>query len=137
MKLINNIFILFIVFSGIKAELVQTTLEDYAYDFASIGHEISFFATSAYFIPMSADDYFNASYGGYTLEVRINALSRKAKKDFVPYYNKNCETTFSGDDCKIFLEGEIELNSSMKMILKAKKINFLSPDGSKIITSFK
>lgn len=127
----------FIIFLGLlQANPIKTTLENYAYDFSSIGYEISFPASSSYFIPMSADDYFNATDGGYTLEVRIDGLSRKARKDFVSYYNDNCELTFSGEECQLLLEGEIELTSTMSMILKAKKIDFLSSDKSKTIKSF-
>ncbi len=127
----------FIIFLGLlQADPIKTTLENYAYDFASIGYEISFPASSSYFIPMSADDYFNATDGGYTLEVRIDGLSRKARKDFVSYYNDNCELTFSGEECQLLLEGEIELTATMSMILKAKKIDFLSSDKSNVIKSF-
>tara|TARA_B110000116_G_C16654048_1_gene498661 strand:+ start:386 stop:805 length:420 start_codon:yes stop_codon:yes gene_type:complete len=116
---------------------VKTTLENYAYDFPSIGYEISFPASSSYFIPMSADDYFNVESGGYTLEVRIDGLSRTARKDFVSYYNEHCEISFTDEECQLSIEGEIELTAIMSMILKAKKIDFLSSNRSNIIKSFK
>ena len=132
MKIYAFIFIVSLLYSN----PVKTTLENYAYDFPEIGYEISFPASSSYFIPMSADDYFNAQDGGYTLEVRIDALSRKATKDFISYYNENCELSFTGDDCQLVLEGEIELTATMSMILKAKKIDFLSSDRSQTIKIF-
>ena len=133
---IKLISLLFLV-SILQSSPVKTTLENYAYDFPSIGYEISFTASSSYFVPMSADDYFNATDGGYILEVRIDGLSRKARKDFVSYYNDNCEMSFSGEECQLLIEGEIELTSMMSMILKAEKIDFLSSDKSKTIKSFK
>ena len=94
---------LIVFLSLLQATPIKTTLENYAYDFPSIGYDISFPASSSYFIPMSADDYFNATDGGYTLEVRIDGLSRNARKDFVSYYNDNCELSFSGEECQLIL----------------------------------
>ena len=131
-----KLFTFLFLVSLLQSESIKTTLENYAYDFPSIGYDISFPASSSYFIPMSADDYFNATDGGYTLEVRIDGLSRNARKDFVSYYNDNCELSFSGEECQLILEGEIELTATMSMILKAKKIDFLSSDKSNIIKSF-
>ena len=136
-KTTMKLYIFIFIVSLLHSSPVKTTLENYAYDFPEIGYEISFPASSSYFIPMSADDYFNAQDEGYTLEVRIDALSRKATKDFISYYNDNCELSFTGEDCQLELEGEIELTSTMSMILKAKKIDFLSTDRSKTIKSFK
>ncbi len=45
--------------------------------------------------------------------------------------------SFSGEECQLLIEGEIELTSMMSMILKAEKIDFLSSDKSKTIKSFK
>ena len=132
-----KLFTFLFLASLLEAAPVKTTLENYAYDFPSIGYEISFTASSSYFVPMSSDDYFNATDGGYILEVRIDGLSRKARKDFVSYYNDNCEMSFSGEECQLLIEGEIELTSMMSMILKAEKIDFLSSDKSKTIKSFK
>ena len=44
--------------------------------------------------------------------------------------------TFDDNDCQLYIEGEVELDSNMKMILKANKINFLSQDKSKISKSY-
>ena len=135
--MINKKFIYFFGFiTFLFAKPVSTTLQDYAYDFSTIGYEIAFPASSSYFIPMTADDYFNATDGSYTLEVRIDGLSRKARKDFVTYYNENCELSFSDKECQLYLEGEIELTGTMSMILKAKKIDFLSSDRSQTIKVF-
>ncbi len=135
-KIIVRLWFLFILTTLIQAVPVKTTLENYAYDFSAIGYEIAFPASSTYFIPMTADDYFNATDGSYTLEVRIDGLSRKARKDFVAYYNENCELSFSDKECQLYLEGEIELTGTMSMILKAKKIDFLSSDRSQTIKVF-
>ena len=136
-KIKFNFFACLVILTVLQAEIAKTTLEDYAYDFSNIGYEISFSASSSYFIPMTADDYFNATDGGYTLKVYIDGLSRKSRKDFVPYYNKECELSFDGSECQLFIEGEIELDETMTMNLKASKVNFLSQDRSKIIKSFK
>tara|TARA_Y100001958_G_C21200745_1_gene527427 strand:+ start:327 stop:740 length:414 start_codon:yes stop_codon:yes gene_type:complete len=137
MKIFYKISTLFCIFTLLNAEPVKTTLEDYAYDYAKIGYEIGFNATSSYFIPMDSDSYFNANDGTFTIEVRLDGLSRNSKREFVPFYNENCEMKFDGPDCQLYIEGEIELDSNMKMILKANKINFLTQNDKKISKTFK
>ena len=135
-KKFQILFYLIIITASLNSETVKTTLEDYAYDYGKIGYEIGFNATSSYFLPMDSDSYFNASDGTYTMEVRLDGLSRSSKREFVPYYNEHCEMTFDDNDCQLYIEGEVELDSNMKMILKANKINFLSQDKSKISKSY-
>ena len=63
----NKILILTILsMSILNARTVSTTLKDYAYDFSTIGYEISFPASSGYYSSMNAGDYFNAKDDGYT-----------------------------------------------------------------------
>ena len=135
-NILYKVSTLFSIFTLLIAEPVKTTLEDYAYDYAKIGYEIGFNATSSYFIPMDSDSYFNANDGTFTIEVRLDGLSRNSKREFVPFYNENCEMKFDGLDCQLYIEGEIELDSNMKMILKANKINFLTQNDKKISKSF-
>ena len=133
----NKILILTILsMSILYARTVSTTLKDYAYDFSTIGYEISFPASSGYYSSMNAGDYFNAKDGGYTIKVRIEGLSRNNRRDFVSYYNENCKVDYSQETCPMIVEGEVELDDSMTMILTAKKINFYNLDRTKIIKSF-
>ena len=135
LKIFTLLFVLMI--STSSAEPVETTLKDYAYDFSSIGYEISFPASSEYFDPMNAGDYFNAKHAGYTIKVRIEGLNRNNRRDFVSHYNENCKYGYSSNEiCPMVLTGEIELNENMKMILTAKKIDFYTSDRTKLIKSF-
>ena len=79
--------------SILYARTVSTTLKDYAYDFSTIGYEISFPASSGYYSSMNAGDYFNAKDDGYTIKVRIEGLSRNNRRDFVSYYNRIVKLT--------------------------------------------
>tara|TARA_Y100000814_G_scaffold121400_1_gene86990 strand:- start:511 stop:921 length:411 start_codon:yes stop_codon:yes gene_type:complete len=130
----------FIYFFGLITFLftkpTPTTLEDYAYDFSTIGYEIVFPATSGYFDAMNAGDYFNAKDKGYTIKVRIESLSRNSRREFVSYYNENCKYDFMNDTCPITVSGEVELDESMGMILTAKKIDFYDSERTTIIKSF-
>ena len=132
--ILSIIFIFFI--SILSARTVSTTLKDYAYDFSAIGYEISFPASSGYYSSMNAGDYFNAKHDGYTIKVRIEGLSRNNRREFVSYYNENCKVAYTKETCPMAVEGEVELDDSMSMILTAKKIDFYNPDRSKIIKSF-
>ena len=129
--------IMFIIsISILSSRTVATTLKDYAYDFSTIGYEISFPASSGYYSSMNAGDYFNAKDDGYTIKVRIEGLSRNNRRDFVSYYNENCKVDYTQETCPMIVEGEVELDDSMSMILTAKKIDFYNSDRTKIIKSF-
>ena len=131
------IIISIISISTISSKTVSTTLKDYAYDFSTIGYEISFPAQSSSYSILSAGDYFRAKYDGYSMKVRIETLSRNSKRDFVTYYNENCKSDYSKDEiCPMIVEGEVELDDDMQMVLIAKKIDFYNYDRTKVIKSF-
>ncbi len=134
----KNTILILIIFSTsiLYARTFTTTLKDYAYDFSTIGYEISFPASSGYYSSMNAGDYFNAKDDGYTIKVRIEGLSRNNRRDFVSYYNENCKVDYTQETCPMIVEGEVELDDSMSMILTAKKIDFYNSDRTKIIKSF-
>lgn len=120
------------------AEPVNTTLEEYAFDFSSIGYEITFPATTAYFLdPMTGNDYFTVSSNGYSLEARIDKLSRKGRKEFTEFFNLNCKNDFSTPKCDIELTGEVELDDKYKMIIWASKVDFLNNRDKSLLQSFK
>ena len=133
----NRKFIyLFWLVTLLFAKPISTTLQDYAYDFSTIGYEITIPAISGYFDAMNAGDYFNAKDKGYTIKVRIESLSRNSRREFVSYYNENCKYDFMNDTCPMMVSGEVELDESMAMVLTAKKIDFYNSDRTKIIKSF-
>jgi hypothetical protein len=133
----NKKFIyLFGLITFLFAKPISTTLQDYAYDFSTIGYEIIFPAISGYFDAMNAGDYFHAKDKGYTIKVRIEGLSRNSRRDFVSYYNENCKNDFMNDTCPMAVSGEVELDESMGMVLTAKKIDFYNSDRTTIIKSF-
>mgnify|MGYP006192948999 CR=1 FL=1 len=125
-----------VFFSMIYSETVPTNLKDYAYDFPSIGYDISFPATSSYYSELKAGDSFKGENEGYKIIVRIENLSRNNRREFISYYNKNCKDDYSNDICPMIIEGEVELDESMSMILTAKKINFYNSARKTIIKSF-
>ena len=126
-----------VFFSMIFSRTVPTNLKDYAYDFPSIGYDISFPATSSYYSELKAGDSFKGENEGYKIIVRIENLSRNNRREFISYYNKNCKSDYSSNNiCPMIIEGEVELDESMSMILTAKKINFYNSARKTIIKSF-
>ncbi len=102
-----------------------TSLEEYAYDFATIGYDVTITGDSTYFDPMNAGDYFTLEDSGYTLETRIDGMSRKGKKEFIKFYNANCEISWTDVSyCNITVTGETELNEMMALVLTATSITF-------------
>ena len=121
-----------------KAEPVDTTLKDYAFDFASIGHEIRFIGTTSYFMDeLSANDYFNVRAEGYTIEARADKLSRTGRRKFIGYFNENCKTTFSGGECIIILSGEVELDENFKMIIWATVVEVYNQETKSVTAVFR
>ncbi len=121
------------------AEPTKTTLKDYAFDFASIGYEITFLAETSYFSdPMTSNDYFKVSADGYSIKARADKLTRKGRKTFTSYFNENCKLDFSSrSTCHIVLSGEIELDENFGMIIWATKIEFLDKKSKAVIKIFK
>ena len=131
----NNFIFYFALLTFLFSKSVSTTLENYAYDFSIIGYDIKFPATSEYYEPMNAGDYFRAKDKGYTIKVRIETLSRNSRKEFVSYYNQNCKYDMD-ETCRMIIAGEVELNESMEMMLSAKRIYFQNKDRTRFIKSF-
>ena len=120
------------------AERVETSLKDYAFDFSSVGYEISFFANTHYISdPMNTNDYFRVSADGYSLKAKVDGLSRKGRKSFIAYFNENCKFDFINESkCLIKISGEVTLDEEFCMHLSAKKINFLNPKTNETIKTF-
>jgi hypothetical protein len=109
--------------SAAVAAPVATTLSNYAYDFSSVGYEIELTAESYYHNPLNAGDYFRMIDGEYTMKTLFDGLSRKGRKSFEQFYNAQCEdVSYSSKGCRVTVSGEVELDSSMKMILTANEI---------------
>ena len=130
------VVVLFVAFlSSEKAEAnVSTTLSDYAYDFSSVGYEIEVTATSQYHNPLNSGDYFRLIDGAYTMNTLFDGLSRKGRKNFEKFYNAECEYAFGDRICKVTAAGEVELDSSMKMILTANVITVTGAKTGETIT---
>ncbi len=122
--------------SSAIAAPVNVTLSDYAFDFTAVGYEISVTGLSSYFEPLNAGDYFSLRDGAYTMKTVIGGLSRKNKKTFINYYNKNCKESFIGSDCHIRVTGEVALDDNMKMFLTADEIKVYSKDFKEVLAVF-
>ena len=114
-----------------SADVTNTTLSDYAYDFASIGYEIEVTGSSYYHNPLNSGDYFRLMEGDYTMETMFDGLSRKARKEFVAFYNKECPHDYGDADCHITVTGEVELDEDMKMVLTANAIKVIKTKSGK------
>ena len=103
------------------AVAVDTTLEDYAYDFVSVGYDITIEGISYHYgYGITAGDVLEVQSGDYTMSTIIDGISRKNRRAFVQFYNENCE-----NHCEVRVSGEIALNSEMQMILTARRIAFI------------
>ena len=84
-KSLSNLSLAFgltVIGSTSNAEPVSISLENYTFDFASIGYEISVIGNISNFSePLKGSDYTTIKDNGYSMKVRISALSRKGKRD--------------------------------------------------------
>jgi len=138
MKGIITAIIMCITTIPAMAEPVETTLKDYAFDFSSVGYEISFFANTRYFSdPMNPFDYFKVSADGYTMKAKADGLSRNGLKSFIAYFNDNCKFRFAArHKCSIRISGEVKIDEDFRMLISAKKIDFLNKETHEIIKTF-
>lgn len=138
MKGIIVAFIMCITTIPAMAEPVETTMKDYAFDFSSVGYEISFFAEAKYMTdPMNTNDYFNVSADGYSLKAKADGLSRKGRKSFIAYFNDNCEENFIDEIiCSIRISGEVALDENFCMVISSKRIDILNKKTKEITKTF-
>lgn len=138
MKGIITAIIMCITTIPAMAEPVETTMKDYAFDFSSVGYEISFFANTRYISdPMNANDYFSVSADGYTMEANADGLSRNGLKSFIAYFNDNCKFRFAArHKCSIRISGEVKVDENFHMLIWAKKIDFLDNETNEVIKTF-
>ena len=115
----------------------EVALSDYAFDFTTVGYEISVTGQSSYFSDqLDAGDSIALRDGGYTIKTVIDGLSRKNKKEFINYYNKNCKKSFMGSACHMKITGEVALDDTMKMFLTADEIKVCNKDCSEVLAVF-
>lgn len=141
MNVLAKIVLTFLVTVAIAHTAVaappEVTLPDYAFDFTTVGYEISVTGWSSYFSdPLDAKDYFELKDGGYTMRTVVGRLTRQNKKAFIDYYNKNCKKAFSGRDCRLMVTGEVALDDQMKMFLTADDIKVCNSDCSEILATY-
>ena len=137
-KIILTLLATCAISSSALAAPVKVTLSNYAFDFTSVGYEISVIGTSYYISdPLDSDDYFSLKDGGYTMETVIGGLSRTNKKSFINYYNENCKYSVGGRHaCHLMVTGEVALNDVMKMILTADEIKVCNKDCTEVLAVF-
>ena len=103
----------------VASESVEVTLADYAFDFATIGYEITVSGeTGNIQDALTADDYISIEADGYTLKTLIDRMNRKDRQQFIRFFNKHCIVGFVGPGCAITASGDIELDENMKMIFR-------------------
>ena len=115
----------------------EVALSDYAFDFTAVGYEISVTGQSSYFSDqLDAGDYIDLRDGGYTIKTVIDGLSRKNKKKFINFYNKNCKKAFMGTACHMKVTGEVALDDNMKMFLTADEIKVCNKGCSEVLAVY-
>ena len=134
-KLFILIAFLFSSFS-LLAEPVETTLQDYAFDFTEIGYDIIFVANVLHFGNSTPTDTFLVQSDGYNVSMKIDRLSRKGKRDFTKYVNKNCEAGPGGSSCTVKVSGEVSLNREFKIVIWARTIAFMERDLRTVIGTY-
>ena len=119
------------MFSLAASANTKTTLSNYAYDFTTVGYEITVTGIAdTGFSPLSTGGSFQVVDGDYRITTTINGISRKNRRAFNDYFNANC--TFD-KPCDVRIEGEVEMNSNMTMVLTARKVEFIgSGNDSKV-----
>lgn len=102
-----------------SAEPTPISLEDYTFDFATIGYEIQVSGMVSNFSePLEGSDYTWISNDGYRMKVRVSPLSRKGKRDLTNDFNANC-IGFSVN-CPATVSGEVQLDEEMQVNLFAR-----------------
>lgn len=115
-----------------RAEPVQVSLLNYAFDFPAYGYEITVTGkTRRTTEPIAAGDRIRIREGGYTLRSFINRLGRSDRRDFVVFYNEHCFIRPGGVSCEITATGEVELDDDLQMVLRIQKAT-LSKGGNSL-----
>ena len=123
MKFIT-ILILGILYADlIKAEPVAISLEEYTFDFATIGYNIQVNGKIRNgFEPLEGSDYTTLYNNGYSIRVRVSTLSRKGKRDLTKVFNMNCIGYSDETNCIATIAGEVQLDEDMRINLYARKV---------------
>ena len=111
--------VLFFV-SPVASESKRIRLSNYAFDFPKFGYQVTIGGTARNVIDkLAADDFTRIRDDGYRVKVLIDRMSRKARQQFIAFFNANC-VGFASSGCQILASGEIELDKNMCMILRAE-----------------
>jgi len=122
MRKLFFLIILSVWASSLKAEPRRISLQDYSFDFASIGYEIKTFGQLGHsFEPLEAGDFTWLKDKGYRIRVRISPLSRAGKKELTELFNSKC--IGFDTNCRASVSGEVQLNDDMQVVLFARSIN--------------
>ena len=112
------------------AEPVPVTLPDYAFDFPTVGHEITVTGTAQNLADkLTADDHITITDDGYSLRTLIDRMPRKDRRGFIQFYNQHCIGFMPTNACPITASGDIELDENMRMIFRMSTAT-ISKDGN-------
>ena len=100
------------------ADPVPVSLADYAFDFPTVGYEITVTGeTRNIHDKLTADDYITINDGGLKLKTLIDRMGRGDRRQFIAFFNDHCIVGFD-TGCTITASGDIELNEDMRMIFR-------------------
>lgn len=135
----KKLFVLFVfLFNSIAllAEPVETTFQDYAFDFTEVGYEIVFVAYVMHFGYSTPTDSFLVQADGYHVSMKLDQLSRQGKRNFAKYVNRHCKETHAGPSCTVRVTGEVMLNRDFKITIWAQRISVLEQDRVTVIGTY-
>ena len=98
-----------------RAEPVQVSLADYAFNFPAHGYEIIVVGKTGDFREKATNDYIYITDGGYTIWARTDRLGRSDRQKFLAFYNAECKRSAK---CAIRATGEVELDDDLQMIFR-------------------
>jgi hypothetical protein len=105
------------------AETPTTSLQDYSFDFATMGYEVKFNGVvNNYSEPLENGDYVWLQESGYRVKVSFDALSRNGKRQMTDYFNANCVGYSDADECDVVVTGEVQLTDEMQVMLIARDV---------------
>lgn len=105
----------------VNADPKPISLENYTFDFATIGYEIQVSGSiSNGSEPLEGSDYTWLRSDGYKIKVRISPLSRKGKRDLTNYFNANCVGWSAR--CPATISGEVQLDEEMQVNFFARNV---------------
>ncbi len=104
-----------------------TSLEDYTFDFATLGYEVVFSGIIYnYSETLENGDYVWLRDGGYNVKVSFDALSRKSKHDLTNVFNENC--VGYDEECAVTVSGEVQLDEDMQVLVIAREVTLEGRD---------